>query len=133
MRFFFDRCVPIRIARMVAAYESSHTVRHLDEDTRFASNTSDVEWLGTLAKDDPTWVVISGDAKILRDRVERSALDKSGLKFFCLDKGWGAMDFHERAWKIIRIWPEIVDSALHRKERIYRVSAGRALKVEPVA
>src|SRR5438067_2516476 len=74
MRFFFDRCMPIRLARMVSAYEAEHTVRHHDEDSRFNRETPDTEWIGALAADTPPWVVICADARILRNKVERAAL-----------------------------------------------------------
>jgi hypothetical protein len=53
MRFFFDRCMSIRIARMVSAFEDSHTVRHHDDDTRFDNRTPDEEWIRTIGTDDP--------------------------------------------------------------------------------
>jgi hypothetical protein len=44
MRFFFDRCISERIARMVRGYETAaHTIRHFDEDNRFTKTTKDVE------------------------------------------------------------------------------------------
>jgi hypothetical protein len=49
MRFFFDRCMSIRLARMVNVYEVEHSVRHHDEDTRFTPATRDIEWIEKLA------------------------------------------------------------------------------------
>jgi hypothetical protein len=130
MRFFFDRCMPVRVARMVGAYETNHTVRHHDDDSRFHTRTEDTEWIAALAADDPTWVVISADSRILRNKVERAALREAGLKFFCMSKPWASMKFSEYAWKFIKVWPEIVDAAQHDKGTVYEVAGGKALKVE---
>jgi PIN domain-containing protein len=72
MRFFFDRCMPIRIARIARAYEVEHAVRHLDEDKRFDHRTPDEEWVAALGQDDQPWVVISADARILKNKVMRA-------------------------------------------------------------
>jgi hypothetical protein len=129
MRFFFDRCMSIRLARMVDIFETDHTVRHHDEDARFTPTSRDVEWIEKLAADDPAWIVISGDGRILKSRAERAALLEAKLKFFCLAKAWMNMPFAEYAWKFIRVWPEIVQNATTSKAKLFEVSGGKALKV----
>lgn len=54
MNFFFDRQIPIQIARMLDAYECEHTITHLDEDSRFTPETPDVEWIGAIGADEPS-------------------------------------------------------------------------------
>lgn len=131
MRFFFDRCMPIRIARMVSAYEARHTVRHHDDDNRFHDRTTDVEWIAALKSDGLDWIVVSGDANILRNKVESEAMAASGLKFVCMGKAWMSMKFAELAWKFIKVWPEIVEAVEHGKAKVYEVAGGKAMKVEP--
>jgi hypothetical protein len=76
MRFFFDRSVPVGLAKMVRAIdESAHTIVYLDEDPRFTIKSEDTEWLETLGKDLP-WIVISGDGRILRYKAEKKSLKK---------------------------------------------------------
>lgn len=105
---------------------------HHDEDGRFVQQTSDVEWIGTLARDgEPAWIVISGDGRILKNRAERKALDEAGLLFFCLGKHWPSMAIHEFAWRFIKIWPGIVELSRTGKHRIYEVQSGGAMKIEP--
>jgi hypothetical protein len=115
MKFFFDRCISQRIARMVGAFEPVHTVSHHDEFREFTHTTPDVEWIETISKDDPRWIVISGDGRILKNKVERSALDHAGLTFFCMNKAWMSTKIYEYAWKFMKIWPEILESAEHSK------------------
>src|SRR5687767_12909761 len=92
MRFFFDRCAPVAVARMVRAFEEQKgaiAVQHHDDDARFTTKTTDVEWMTALAQDgEPRWNIVSGDGRILKNKVERAVLDNVGLTFFCLDKRW---------------------------------------------
>jgi hypothetical protein len=132
MRFFFDRCFPIRVVRMINAYETEHAIRHHDEDNRFTPTTSDIEWMTILGKDDPTWIVVSGDGRILKNKVERAALQEARLKFFCLAKAWLTMRIHEYAWKFVKVWPEIVENAKTSKASVFEVAGGKSLKITPL-
>jgi len=75
MRFFFDRNMSPRLAAMINIYERDHSIIHHDEDGRFTPLTTDIEWITTLARDDPPWIVLSGDGRILRNKVELAALN----------------------------------------------------------
>jgi hypothetical protein len=135
MRFFFDRCAPIGIARMVRAIEGDELlIRHHDEDKRFSDKTTDIEWMKAIRDDgDPTWVVISGDGRILKNKAERLVLDEVGLRFFCLDGAWPRMQIYEYAWKFMKVWPNIIERAGQKKGRIFRIGTGAALKIEVLA
>jgi hypothetical protein len=132
MRFFFDRNMSPRIARMVDAFEREHTARAHDDDPRFTSTIPDVEWIQTLGADDPPWIVISGDGRILRNKVELRALKEARLTFFCMTKQWMHMGIYEYAWKFLRVWPEIVENAKGTAPRIFEVAGGKALKVDQI-
>lgn len=133
MNFFFDRCMPSRLARMVAIFDPAHTIRHHDDDPRFTSTTTDVEWLQALAQDPEPWIVISGDGRILKNRVERRVLQQTGLSFFCLSKQWMHMNLaREFAWKFIKVWPDIVANADITRQRFFEVLGGASLKVEEI-
>ena len=116
---------------MIDEFEEDHTVRHHDTDTRFNPKTPDIEWMTTLAKDKSGWIVVSGDGRILRHKVERQALREAGLTFFCMGTPWTHMPIHEYAWKFVRVWPEIVRNAGESIDhaRIFEVSGGQGLKV----
>jgi hypothetical protein len=122
MRFFFDRNMSPRLARMVDALETHHIVRSHDDDDRFDSSTPDVEWIKALAGDDPPWVVVSGDGRILKNKAELSALKEANLTFFCLSKQWMHMKIYEQAWKLIKVWPDIVEAAKGTQRRAFMKS-----------
>ena len=134
MRFFFDRCTPIAIARMAQAVEGGRqSITHHDEDRRFQPTTSDIEWMQELFKDgDPPWIVISGDGRILRNKAERKVLDEVGLPFFCLDKVWPNLEIYEYSWKFMKVWPKIIEIAGSGSRRLFRVRAGASLAVEEI-
>jgi hypothetical protein len=134
MRFFFDRCAAIGLAKMVRAIdEKQFEIVHHDEDPRFSENTTDIEWMRALAGDgEPRWIVISGDGKILKNKVERQVLDEAKLMFFCLDRPWQEMPIHDCAWKFMKVWPKITETAQMGKGKLFRVRAGTALTVEAI-
>jgi len=133
MRFFFDRCMSIRIAQMVNAYEIEHDVRHHDEDSRFHTTTPDEVWITALASDDPPWVALSGDGRILKNKVMRARLQQVGLRFVYMTRPWMSMKIHEYAWKFMRVWPQIVEVASHGRGQLFEVAGGQSLKVRPVS
>ncbi len=135
MRFFFDRCMSWRLARMVDVYDDAHSALALDHDDRFSEKTPDTEWLAALAADDPPWVVISGESRILRNKAERQVLRQANLTFFCMGKQWGKMKFQEYAWKFIRVWPEIVRQAVASSgsPTIFEVSGGHGTTVRAIS
>src|SRR3954451_25325264 len=81
MRFFFDRNMSPRLARMVDIYEREHRVSHHDEDDRLSPKTTDIEWIKILGADDPAWIVLSGDGKILRNKTEMKAVSEAKSTF----------------------------------------------------
>lgn len=124
MKFFFDRNMPPQLARMVDALEPEHTARAHDDDDRFTPTTPDIEWIEALGVDDPPWVVLSGDGRILRNKAELAVLREAKLTFFCMSKPWMHMKIYEKAWKFIKAWPEIVENAKGTTPRIFEVSGG---------
>jgi hypothetical protein len=130
MNFFFDRCMPRRLAHMIDVYDIEHTVRHHDDDPRFHERTEDVDWMRALAEDDPPWVVVSGDLGIIRNSAEREVLREVNLTFFYLTKQWTKnLSFHEFAWRFLKVWPEIVKNADPTSPRVFEIAAGKAAKV----
>lgn len=132
MRFFFNRNMSPYLARAVDALDRDNSILHHDDDPRFNKKTTDIEWLTALSKDDPRWIVLSGDVTILRNKAEQLALKESKLTYFCLTKRWAHMPIWEYAWRFIRIWPEITERSSRASSRpqIFEVSGGRSNKIE---
>ena len=131
-RFFFDRCCPVKLAAVIQAFEDDHIIRYYSEDTRFQEDTDDTVWLKALGEDNLGWVVVSMDARILKRPHEKQALLQAELPYFLLGSAWMQMPMHDKCWKLLKVWPEIVRTAKETRHRIYEVKAGSSLKIEPI-
>ena len=130
MRFIFDRNMSPYLGA-VAALDRDNNIIHHDDDQRFNKRTTDIEWLTALAKDDPRWIILSGDSSILRNKAEQLALRESKLTFFCLSKVWTHMQIWEFSWRFIKIWPTSLrpQAGRHCAPDI-RGSRGKSNKIE---
>jgi hypothetical protein len=126
LNFFFDRCVSIRIARMLAAFDRLHQVTHQDDDARFDNDTPDVELIRLIAEDDPKPVLITADVTQRKDPIERKALRESQLTVVFLRRGFHQLTFHQQAVKLLTIWPEVV-------KHVERVREPTAFEISPAA
>ena len=121
MTFFTDENFIYQAAKLLEAFDRDHKVRALVD--HFDKGTADTVWIPEIGKWDPKPFVISGDGRILTNKVELSALRSSGLTFFCLSSGWTHTGWNTYAWKIIKVWPAIVEDAKHNlRPAVYEVS-----------
>ena len=138
MNFFFDANISIRISKMLAVYnEGFHEIVHITQHKDFMHNntgtggntTPDEEFLEKLSGSGRDWKIISGDNKIITTAHQKAALIESGLTFFCLDRNWSKAKASEQAWKIVKIWDDIVDRARKPGQSIYEIRMGRSLNL----
>ena len=108
MKFFFDRCIPIRLVRMLAAFDPEHEIVHEDDDPRFDPRSEDVFIIETLAGENPKPMFLTGDLN-MRSKVphERKALKESGLKIVFFRKTFHNVSMEDQAVKLIKAWPAI--------------------------
>ena len=120
MNFFFDNNLSPFLAKAVAALSKpyGHNVIHKKE--QFPPDTEDIVWIGVLAKEE-NWVVISLD-HFAKGSLEKEALRDSGLITIVLKSGWSNLSGWDKAWKLIRWWPRIIEQA-------ERISGGAAFWV----
>lgn len=129
--FLFDRCFPRPIARMIEQYELNHIVRFLDDDERFRPDSSDVEIIEMLGADSTfRWTLISADTRITRRPAEFAVLLGVNIKFFYCGRAWFKMSMHEQAWRFVRAWPQLVETAENHKKKIFEIE-GVNLKLTP--
>jgi hypothetical protein len=139
MNFFFDANTSWRISNMLAAYtEGLHQVVHITKHSDFlhnntpigGNNTPDEEFLEKLSQGGLDWKIISGDNRIINTAHQRAALIKSGLTFFCLDRNWSRARASDQAWKIVKLWDDIVGLARQPGQSIYEIRMGKSLRIE---
>lgn len=77
--FFIDRCLGSK--RIVTALKSSGIAVEIHDD-HFAKDAQDVDWLPEVGKQG--WVVLTKDAKISKNHLERMAVTNAGISMFTL-------------------------------------------------
>jgi hypothetical protein len=127
MIFFTDECFMYKANRLVEAFDRENEIRPLLD--HFDRGTPDVKWIPAIAAWNPKPVVVCGDGRILKNRVERQVLKEAGLTFICLASGWTNLPWPTFAWKIIKVWPAIVVCGTAIKPTVFEVSPN-TLKVE---
>ncbi len=116
MRVFFDNCTsPVLAGALNALLEpDGGSARHITlmNDDRFGGRTKDVDWIDGLALDRPAdWIVITADDTTRKNRAERLAWKRSGLKGFVLARAFQKTPVNQCAAVILWRWPEMEELA----------------------
>jgi hypothetical protein len=105
VRVLFDNNLPPRLARALnELFAGEHEIVALRD--KFAQTIRDVEWIQQLSREG-TWVVVSGDRRITRNRAERDAFRNSRLIGFFLAKGLFKSKLTKQAERILALWENI--------------------------
>ena len=75
---------------------------------KFAGNTADIEWLGTLASEGG-WAVVSID-RFKKASAERELIRRQGLTVFVLDPQW-SKPYWVQAAQLVLWWPKFLGVA----------------------
>jgi len=87
--------------------DKSVEVFHLRE--MFSPNEKDEIWIQRLAKEG-NWIVVSGDPRITRGKIEREAWHASGLTMFFCDDRWSSKQFWKQMEDLLGWWPKIKEN-----------------------
>jgi hypothetical protein len=109
VKVFFDNCTSPVLADTLNGF-----IKHLEHEAvhlrdRFAPDTPDVEWITTLGEDSETWIVITGDDRIRKNKAERAAYRQAGLRGFVLARAYHTTGHNITASVLVRRWPDIED------------------------
>lgn len=112
MRVFFDNCTSPVLAHVLDALLSPQGGRaeHVREMPLygFDGRSADEEWIGRLAQDAPKdWIVVTGDHRIRKNKAERRAWNRSGLKGFVLAPSYQKTPLNRVAAILLWRWPEM--------------------------
>lgn len=110
MRFFFDNCVALRIARAIRELAAPQRIEVVHLSDLFEPNVRDVEWISSL-RSEGNWIIISGDTRISRNPAERAAWQESGLTAFFLDETWSRKQIWVQSYELVGWFPVIVQTA----------------------
>jgi hypothetical protein len=100
---------------MLSIYEGpkGHHVRHHDDDPRFTKISTDIEIIQTLYNEDPEWIFVGGDGKILRNKAELAVLAECDLTYLMFNHNWCNKRIEDTCWMLVKVWP-IITSEISR-------------------
>ena len=101
-----------------------HEIVHLRE--KFDPATPDPVWIEALGNE-RDWLIVSGDAKITRNPVNRAAWLESRLTAFFFSEPWTTDSFWKQCPSLVPRWPEIV-RCCYRSRSIRRMATCRTMK-----
>jgi hypothetical protein len=105
VKVLIDENLPPALAKALhALFNGDHEVVHLR--ARFGPGVSDREWIEELSAEG-LWIVISGDRRITRNRVEYAAFRKSRLVGFFWSKGLYKAPLIKQMERILALWGAI--------------------------
>lgn len=110
MRFFFDNNISRQIARGIAEFALAQDIEIVHLRDRWDPSILDVEWIPALHAEGD-WIIVSGDLRITRSRVEQRAWHESGLTAFFFEESFAQKRFWTQAAEITRWFPIIIDTA----------------------
>ena len=110
MRAFFDNCTSPVLAVCLHGFleRQGSSARHVRfmSDYGFDKDTVDAEWIKRLGEDKPSdWIVVTGDKRITKNKAERAAWVKAGLKGFVLAPAFQKTPVHQQASLLLWRWP----------------------------
>lgn len=125
MKVFFDNCTSPILATTLDGYirHFEHSAHHI-RDLPCGRDATDLEWITMLAEDSALWVVVTGDARLLRNPAGRAAYRAADLCGFVLSRGYQTTPMHQCASLLLWRWPEI--------EQLANLVAGPALYELPI-
>jgi hypothetical protein len=107
--FLTDENFPEDGARLVQAFDKSNVIIPFLE--KFQRGEKDIDWIPKAGLWNPRPIIVSGDGRILTNKVERAALKGSECTYVYLRSGWNEIQWETFAVKIIRVWPKITNAA----------------------
>jgi len=106
--FFADENISSQAAKLLEVFERKHEVR--PHKAYFLPGISDTEWISQVASWEPKPAILGGDGRILTRPAELEALKQARLTFVFLAKGWTNLAWETFAWKLLKVWPDVVQN-----------------------
>jgi hypothetical protein len=110
LKLLLDENLPPAFARSLDALSAHEAVSVAHVRDFFGAGTSDTKWIREVGEDGG-WAIVSGDRRMLTREHELLALRQWRLTTFILAAGWKNMKFWDRAWLLVRWWPQVIATA----------------------
>jgi hypothetical protein len=125
MKVFFDNCTSPVLASTLDGFirHEGHEAWHIG-DLPCGRNASDVEWIALLSAAPDDWIVVSGDGRFRRNKAERVAYRRAGLRGFVLAPAYQTTAMNRCASILLWRWPDMM--------ALMRIVGGAALYELPI-
>lgn len=112
MKVFFDNCTAPVLAETLNAFvqKDDHAAFHIAKIQGLPNgrHSKDLEWIDFLRRSPQTWMFITGDGRLMKNRAERAALRSAGLHGFVLAPAYQKTPLNQVAAALIWKWPEML-------------------------
>jgi len=110
MKFFFDENTSPKWVTIFDALDGAYNQSdHINK--KFGPVVTDQIWISKL-QSEGDWIIITGDIKMKTNPGVRIALRQSNITVFFLKPSWQHnRKLLEQTWRLIKLWPDIVDKA----------------------
>ncbi|MHC2021358.1 PIN-like domain-containing protein [Methylobacterium sp. CM6247] len=132
-RVFFDNCTSPVLAETVNGY-LKHLGQRADHirDLPCGRHASDFEWIEFLASSGDDWLTITGDGRIQKNKAERAAFRKAGLKGIVLAPAYQKTPINQQASFLMWRWPEIQSLLKFAPPFLFEVPMRNASGIRPL-
>ena len=103
-----ENLAPALALALNALFAGQHEIIHLRD--RFGQGATDITWIRALS-DEAGWVVISGDRRITKNRLERDVFRASNLIGFFLSKGLYKARVVKQMERLLALWETMEQQA----------------------
>lgn len=133
MKVFFDNCTPPVLAATLDGFIRSegHSAYHI-KDLPCGPHATDLEWIQMLASERRVWMVVTGDARIGKNKATRAAYRAAELSGFVLARAYQKTPMHKVASFILWRWPEMEQLFSLTGAALYELPMNRSRKIRPL-
>lgn len=119
----FDQNLGPRLARVLDAWDPENKVSHITEldGLGLSEKSTDIEWMSALSSHEDEWAVFTADRTLLRDPAELQVFKDSGVSLFIAARNWKGVTPHDQCWKLLKLWPQVVEFAKRSRKAIYKI------------
>lgn len=134
----FDNCTSPVLASTLDGFvtHQGHRAFHIKDvpGLQGGRHAADIEWIRYLREANETWIFLSGDGRILRNKAEAAALRSAGLIGFVLAPAYQKSPLHLQASTILALWPDILELARRLSPpAMFEIPLGKRKKLKQLA
>jgi hypothetical protein len=109
LNVFFDNCTSPKMARTLAGYLDGTSATVIHARDRDFHRLPDVEWIRLLSETGEEWLVVTGDGRLARNRAEREAFRRAGLRGVVLAPAYQKTPMARRCGVLVANWDNLQD------------------------